>query len=265
MSGASAAAAIGGSVIQGGIDYLVSDQLAERQMSRNMMLQDMQNKYNSPENQVERLNRAGLSPNLMYGQVSPGNQTSPVAYNAPAFSASRMLDQVAMMSKVANDNKLAQAQVENIESKTQVNRQLMQLTQNKSSSTEMANIVYQGLYGISYDDANNPSIVDPSSLKSLVTELQNRGTLSNDQHDLNNAKLSTLSAQVGNYESQIDLRTKQGDYLESGKALRDLEFLMKQLDYNFYSPRGGKASYDNTNIDIKDIANSIIKILSLLK
>ena len=37
---------------------------------------NQQNIYNSPQLQMQRLRDAGLNPNLVYGQVSPGSQTS---------------------------------------------------------------------------------------------------------------------------------------------------------------------------------------------
>lgn len=44
-----------------------------------------QNEYNSPVNQVSRLKEAGLNPNVMAGQISPGNSSSsPAAASAHA-------------------------------------------------------------------------------------------------------------------------------------------------------------------------------------
>lgn len=51
-------------------------QMAELQNQYNLENWKMQNEYNSPAQQVARLVQAGLSPNLAYGQVSPGNASS---------------------------------------------------------------------------------------------------------------------------------------------------------------------------------------------
>ena len=52
---------------------------AKRQMNRNFNLErsliQEQNEYNSPINQMKRLQEAGLNPNLVYGQINSGNQT----------------------------------------------------------------------------------------------------------------------------------------------------------------------------------------------
>lgn len=45
--------------------------------------QDQMNAYNTPAAQMARYSAAGLNPNLIYGQGTPGNQPSPVAFNAP--------------------------------------------------------------------------------------------------------------------------------------------------------------------------------------
>ena len=47
----------------------------------------LQNEYNSPVNQMARYREAGLNPNLMYGQVSSGNQSQPVQTSVPPVAA----------------------------------------------------------------------------------------------------------------------------------------------------------------------------------
>lgn len=68
------------------------------------------NKYNSPESQMKRYQQAGLNPNLIYGQGTPGNQSSPtpVASYAPSVEAVSAYNQTRMVN----------AQVEAQEAKT---------------------------------------------------------------------------------------------------------------------------------------------------
>jgi len=54
--------------------------LAAFQADANQKYLNQQNEYNSPKNQMARFQSAGLNPNLIYGQGSPGNQTSPLSY-----------------------------------------------------------------------------------------------------------------------------------------------------------------------------------------
>lgn len=47
---------------------------------------DAMNRYNSPASQMQRYQAAGLNPNLIYGQGTPGNQTVLPEITAPSFS-----------------------------------------------------------------------------------------------------------------------------------------------------------------------------------
>ena len=61
--------------------------LAEYQFDTQKEMWKMNNDYNTPAAQMERYNRAGLNPNLIYGQGSTGNSTSAPSYQAPRLEA----------------------------------------------------------------------------------------------------------------------------------------------------------------------------------
>lgn len=65
--------------------YKYSLKLAEHAYSKELEAWNMANAYNSPENQMARLKRAGLNPNLVYGSgtVSGNTSTSTPRYQAP--------------------------------------------------------------------------------------------------------------------------------------------------------------------------------------
>lgn len=54
-------------------------ELAQYQNRQNLKFWRMNNRYNTPAAQMQRYLDAGLNPNLIYGQGSPGNATSPTA------------------------------------------------------------------------------------------------------------------------------------------------------------------------------------------
>lgn len=54
--------------------------LAKYQFDRNQELLNQQLEYNTPANQMKRFKEAGLNPNMIYGQGSPGNQSAPLSY-----------------------------------------------------------------------------------------------------------------------------------------------------------------------------------------
>lgn len=62
----------------------------ERQMIKE------QNEYNTPKNQMLRYQEAGLNPHLIYGQGSPGNQTTIAKYNAPDVRTAPRIDYLGM-------------------------------------------------------------------------------------------------------------------------------------------------------------------------
>lgn len=62
-------------------------ELAEYAYEKDLEMWNRQNVYNSPVEQMQRLEEAGLNPNLMYGQGSTGNASSSPSYDAPKMEA----------------------------------------------------------------------------------------------------------------------------------------------------------------------------------
>lgn len=74
---------------------------AQWQLDAQRSLIDEQNKYNSPQAQMDRFKQAGLNPHLIYGQGSPGQQPSPGS--APSMQAVDHLLTGSKISKTAED------------------------------------------------------------------------------------------------------------------------------------------------------------------
>lgn len=55
-----------------------SEQMYQRQYDDNIKFWNMQNEYNSPEMQMQRLRSANLNPNLVYGNGSAANTSGPI-------------------------------------------------------------------------------------------------------------------------------------------------------------------------------------------
>lgn len=60
--------------------YHANKKLANLQHKHNMELMEYQLAYNTPKEQMKRFKLAGLNPNLVYGQGTPGNMDSPPRY-----------------------------------------------------------------------------------------------------------------------------------------------------------------------------------------
>ena len=63
--------------------YKYNKKLAEHAYGLEKMAIDKQNQYNSPAAQMARFKAAGLNPNLIYGQGTPGNQPQIPKYQTP--------------------------------------------------------------------------------------------------------------------------------------------------------------------------------------
>lgn len=123
---------------------------AEYQNLVNSQMLDKQLEYNTPKNQMLRYQDAGLNPNLVYGQGSPGNQTAPQqsADFRPADWQS-----IANIAPVLNQSMLTQSQVQandaTIRQKhvlTELNRlQARVLERNPSLNPEVYNAIMSSI------------------------------------------------------------------------------------------------------------------------
>lgn len=78
---------LGQGLLQGGagaMQQAQNMQMAAWQNQKNLEFWRMNNDYNSPAAQRQRMEDAGFNPNLFYGQGSPGNASAPSAAGAPA-------------------------------------------------------------------------------------------------------------------------------------------------------------------------------------
>ena len=66
-----------GDVTSGFVNRKSQEEADDRNWRHTVQMWNMNNEYNSPVNQMKRLQEAGLNPNLMYGQISAGNASQP--------------------------------------------------------------------------------------------------------------------------------------------------------------------------------------------
>lgn len=95
--------------------------MADTAFQRNVQMWNMQNAYNSPAAQMARFKQAGLNPNLIYGQGTPGNSSAAPRYDAPRLDYSLPRTNVGETLGQYMDLKLKGAQIANV---TEQNRSI---------------------------------------------------------------------------------------------------------------------------------------------
>ena len=123
-AGVSAAGSIGSKLL----GNAQARKMADYEFSNNLKMWNLQNAYNSPAQQMQRLKDAGLNPNLVYGNGSVGNTAGNLPqYNAPTLdysatdviqSAGSTLSQFVNLQKVAMEKEVLAAQAESIRQRT---------------------------------------------------------------------------------------------------------------------------------------------------
>lgn len=109
-----AAAAVSGGLglADTAVNNYYNKKAAKQAYERDIAFWKMQNEYNTPANQMARLKEAGLNPNLIYGNITPGNSSSSV-HAQPAQRSSNfagIIDNLLRWKKENEENKLLEEQ-----------------------------------------------------------------------------------------------------------------------------------------------------------
>lgn len=95
-------------------------ELAEYSFAKSREMWELQNEYNSPMAQMQRLKAAGLNPALVYGQGAVGNQSGPApSYDAPNVSYQMQAMQIPELLGLYQDFQLKKAQIDNVRANTE--------------------------------------------------------------------------------------------------------------------------------------------------
>lgn len=111
-------------VIGNVISALSARREQKKQTERDLKFWHMQNDYNSPQNQMKRLQSAGLNPNLVYGQSSGGAAGQAERLKSPDLdsTAHKWIDPEGSVDTLSGyaDFEVKKAQTDNIKANTQV-------------------------------------------------------------------------------------------------------------------------------------------------
>jgi len=106
-----------------GIQHQVNRNLAKEEREWQEKMWHEQNLYNSPAQQMQRFREAGLNPNLIFGQGTPGNATELPHYQRANVHTSGVgqANSVGMM-QLLQEKPLIQAQTAKTQSETELNK-----------------------------------------------------------------------------------------------------------------------------------------------
>lgn len=201
--------AIGGIINSGAQDKSnkANMELAKYQFDRNVDMWKMQNMYNTPVAQMNRLRAAGLNPNLVYGNGSvSGNTTS----NAPEFNAPELKKYTGWRFDNIMQAAAQQAQIRNMSADTSLKKATedYQNMQSMKSKAETKNIEMQTLL---------------SQKDMLLKDLQAAQQRLQYEYDrnANPSRLAMLEAQVRNEQQRFDEINARIDNLNSSTSLNE--------------------------------------------
>lgn len=116
-----------------------NERMQREQNNWNAMMWNLNNQYNSPANQIQRLKAAGMNPDLMYGNPSQGTSVAPAQGSNPISKQAMFIDPMTM----ANIG-VAMAQKKNIEADTeQKEAQTTNITNENSKFTEKWDLFFK--------------------------------------------------------------------------------------------------------------------------
>lgn len=196
--------------------------MAEYAYSKDLEMWRRQNEYNSPREQMKRFGEAGLNPNLIYGQGTPGNASQMAKYQAPRMEyndkppidLNNTLDQYMnmQMKEAQIDNVKAQTNQTEAQTATEMERTLLTNLQHTNLDQKVrreARVLGQFLKDPKYAQAENDKII--AGLK----DVQKR----------------TLATQLRNqYQKEVNRMIKVGITPGDGLKIRVLYQLMQKLN-----------------------------------
>lgn len=212
ISAGSQIASTGGNVLATHMTNKANQRLADQSYEYDTEMWNKSNLYNSPEAQMERLHKAGLNPNLVYGTGAVGNTSGQLPkYNAPKMEAPQIQFNAAEAITAYQNVKMQQTQINNIEQDTK-NKALeagikaaqeagMLIRNSKSQfDLDMAKTLKQN----SLDLANYTlqKLKGDVSLQKLTKEQINQQIKNMKQtYNLTDAQIQVLKKQMENYNN----------------------------------------------------------------
>jgi len=206
--------ALAGAVIGGIQQNRANKKMAQFQADANEKYQAQQNEYNKPLNQMLRFQEAGLNPNLIYGQGSPGNQTAALQYPDVKPANYQAIDPSQAIG-LFNQTRLASSQVQAQNASTRQKHALTELNKLQTKVLEK---------NPALDDAGFKAIID--GLKASAELKSEQSTGQKIQNQVSEASSGHAVSKVFHEVQLLEQRFRLGQMDEKLKTevLKSKEF-----------------------------------------
>lgn len=239
-------------------EFQTSERLAAQEYNLDMW--NLQNEYNSPEQQLQRLKAAGINPNAMYGSSQLANSASSVAPTTPMSGATASSPSIAS-AMVANGLQLSQmlAQTKNLNADTQLKKQQFDFNElTQPQQYELLKQAYEKnkveidnlLKDLDVKDVNIKSIENTMYWYSQLSEAQ-KMQMSEQLNLLRNQNIHEIEkinlTRAQKYETlnrayltekQAELTVKQGEMLDVQIEGAKTDNALKKLELDFSNATG---------------------------
>ena len=247
---------VGGAIISAAGSVLGSVLNAKSNANNNALQQQLvqdANAYNTPANQMQRFQDAGLNPYMMLGQVNAGNQTSvastsPTDYSSGVQGVGNAANTLIQAASAGSQIEVNKATVEKTESETALNKIDAQ-TRAAENQARINQLVKQGV--LTHQQAEN--LAQEFDLRDQTWDaLLKSPALANvlTAEQIENLKAST--AKTGSEKKSIDLQNGITTNFGSKLAAANLANIYSQIGVNHANVglMGSQVGLNGTYMDI---------------
>lgn len=250
-----------------------NEKMYERQRIDAMADWNMQNEYNSPKAEMERLRAAGLNPHLVYGNGGATNEASPVR-SASVESWRPETPQFDLGQAVSGgmsayyDTKIKEAQSDNLTAQLEVIKMDAALraaqvgsTIASTEKTGFETSLAKELKTISLESASQQLKKLQADTEYTVDNNERQKALSQSTLQKAAEEILNLRASRAGTEAQTKQTREQIQNLRKDGVLKDLEIKLKQVGMSWQDPAWMRFLQQNIGLDPKQIREKADKFL----
>ncbi|WP_024568108.1 hypothetical protein [Elizabethkingia anophelis] len=216
MSLLSAIPVVGG-IIEGAMNNSSNKKIARENRAFALDMWNRNNEYNTPLAQMQRLKEAGLNPNLMYGQGTTGNSSSPA--KADGANPTQYKLNFLEAAQLHQQQKLNEQSIQLQKSQTELNHAQAQKVNAETANTHANTLNTQET--MQFNRESRPKILQKYDLENQSI------SLSNENLNKINAK---IEADINQIKANTQLTARQADVAKAilGKITIEAENAIKQ-------------------------------------